>query len=610
MFGRRGKRHARLVTTVAGAALAVVGCGSAGTTTSNAPASVNSFNPSWLTGNVNATGSPVMGGTLTMVGQGDVDHLDTASAYYTATYVLERAYTRQLYSYPASSNLDKANTIVPDAATSMPAISNGSKTYTIKIRQGIMWNTTPPRQVTSQDFLLGFKRLCNPASPTGAPGYFNATIAGFMDYCNAFGAVKATDAPSFKAFMDGHQISGIQTPDSSTIVFTLTQPASDFLNILALPFSSAAPVEYEAYVPDSNDLHNHELSDGPYAITKYTANTEIDLARNSAWTQSSDPVHHQYVASIVVKEGLTATAVQQELEAGTANLQWDTSVPTADLSRLMSPWDNRMGIFPSPDTNPYLIFNLQSTNNNGALKNVKVRQALEYAIDKEAMVKIYGGNALDTPLDQVIPPGQVGYQQFDLYPTPNHQGDPAKCKSLLQAAGVSNLTFKDVYRSTGHHPDIFAEVQKDFAACGVTVQGVIATTGGDYYGHYLDNPTAAKTGVWDISEPGWVPDWYGNNGRSILEPLFDGRTYGPNSTDYPDYNSPTVNALIDQALQAPTVAQAATFWHQADLQVMKDAPFIPFKTESTPLYHSSQVHNALFMPLAIAYDPTQIWLTP
>ena len=409
--------------------------------------------------------------------------------------------------------------------------------------------------------------------------------------------------------MDSHQISGIQTPDSSTIVFNLKSPASDFLNILALPFCSAAPVEYENYVPDSNDLHNNTRSDGPYTITKYNANTEIDLARNPAWTQSSDTQHHQYVNAIVVKEGLTQTAVQQELEAGTADMEWDTNVPTADLSRLMSPWDKRMGIFPSPDNNPYEVFNVRSSNNNGALGNVKVRQALEYAIDKVAMVKIYGGAALDTPLDQVIPPGQSGYQQFDLYPTPNHQGDPAKCKTLLAAAGVTNLTLKDVYRSSGHHPDIFTEVQKDFAACGVTVNGVIATTGGDYYGHYLDNQTAATTGVWDLSEPGWVPDWYGNNGRAMLPPIFDGRTLGPNSVDYPGYNSPIVNALIDKALAAPTQAQAATYWHQADVQVMKDAPFIPFKTESTPLYHSSQAHNALFMPLAQQYDPTQIWLT-
>ena len=152
--------------------MAVAACGGGSTTSSSGatPASVSNFHPSWLSANVNATGTPKHGGTLILAGTGDVDHLDTASAYYTATYSIEVAYARTLYGYQASSNIDTANTIVPDVATAMPAITNGGKTYTIKLRSGVMWNSSPPRAVTSQDFLLGFKRLCNPVSPTGAPG--------------------------------------------------------------------------------------------------------------------------------------------------------------------------------------------------------------------------------------------------------------------------------------------------------------------------------------------------------------------------------------------------------------------------------------------------------
>ena len=87
----------------------------------------------------------------------------------------------------------------------------------------------------------------------------------------------------------------------------------------------------------------------------------------------------------MVKEGLTDTAVQEEQTTGSVDLDWDTTVPTASLAGLESPWDPRLGVFPSPDTNPYLVFNLQSPNNSGALQNVKVRQALEYAIDKVAL---------------------------------------------------------------------------------------------------------------------------------------------------------------------------------------------------------------------------------
>src|SRR5436190_250767 len=71
------------------------------------------------------TGTPTNGGTLKLLGSGDVDHLDPASAYYTVSYTLERAFTRQLVSYPASSDLTTATTVAPDLATSLPTTSNG-----------------------------------------------------------------------------------------------------------------------------------------------------------------------------------------------------------------------------------------------------------------------------------------------------------------------------------------------------------------------------------------------------------------------------------------------------------------------------------------------------
>ena len=130
-----------------------------------------------------ASGTPQQGGTLKLVGSSDVDHLDTASAYYVASYTLERAFTRQLFSYPATTDITKANTPVADVATEVPTKANGGisadgKTWTIHLRSGVRWNTIPAREVTAQDFVLGLKRLCNPVSPVGAPGYYENTIEG------------------------------------------------------------------------------------------------------------------------------------------------------------------------------------------------------------------------------------------------------------------------------------------------------------------------------------------------------------------------------------------------------------------------------------------------
>ena len=76
------------------------------------------------------------------------------------------------------------------------------------------------------------------------------------------------------------------------------------------------------------------------------------------------------------------------------------------------------------------------------------------------------------------------------------------------------------------------------------------------------------------------------------------------------YSNPTVDSDIKKALSAPDEATAATFWHQADVQIMKDAAIVPFMNNNVPLYHSSRVKNAIYMPVAQQFDPTQIWLSP
>jgi ABC-type transport system substrate-binding protein len=288
-------------------------------------------------------------------------------------------------------------------------------------------------------------------------------------------------------------------------------------------------------------------------------------------------------------------------------------VPTASITGLETPtWNPQFGTFPEPgDSNPYLVFNVQSPNNGGALGKVKVRQALEYAIDKVAIGKIYGGPSLNQPLNQVIGPGAQGYVKYTPYPTKNNQGDPAKCKSMLKAAGyASGFTLKDFYRNNGNHPAVFQEVQSDFAKCGVTLVGTPFAQG--YYGPSgigVTSPDGLKAGHWDTTEPGWGPDWYSStNGRSFIPAILDGQTAFPGA-DWGGYDDPAVDTLVTQAEAAKTASEAASLWHQADVKVMADAPFIPFQTQVFAIFRSSRVHNAIFMPLSQSYDYTQLWLS-
>src|SRR5262245_17260396 len=208
------------------------------------------------------------GGTLRLLGQSDIFNLDTVSGYYTVVNILERAYTRQLLSYPNAPTFLKQIQLAPDIATAVPTRGNGGisadgKTYTLHLKSGVKWDTSPPRQVTAGDFVREFKLLCNPASPTGAPGYFTSTIVGMTRYCDGFAKVSAK-APAIEQYVNSHALPGVAARNNRTLVFRLVKPAPDFPNILAMGFCSARPVEYMQYVPDSAELRQHTISDGPY----------------------------------------------------------------------------------------------------------------------------------------------------------------------------------------------------------------------------------------------------------------------------------------------------------------------------------------------------------
>ncbi|TAM80820.1 MAG: ABC transporter substrate-binding protein [Jatrophihabitans sp.] len=521
-----------------------------------------------------------------------------------------------MYTYPNAPTFEAQIKPVPDLATAMPTITDNGTVYTIHIRKGAMWDTHPARQVTAQDAVRGLQRLCNPAQPTGAPGYFTGTIKGMAAYCAGFAKVSATSAAAMKDYIDSHPVAGLKAVDATTLQITLTQPATDFVNILALPFSSPAPVEYLDYIPGSAQQAQHTISDGPYAITAYSPGRSITLARNPAWHSSTDPIRKAYVNAIQVTEGGNEQGTQQQIAAGTQDMDWDQNVPTADLASLAAGHSPDLVIGPSGDNyitiNPYIAINLQSPNNGGALSKLKVRQALEYAFNKTADSQVYGGKLISQPLNQVIPKGSVGYVSgYDPYPTPGNNGDPAKAKQLLAEAGYQpgQITLKLPYRTTTVHPQIAQTDAAALKAAGFNVQLIAVTPANDFYTQYLQNPSATKRGSWDIAEAGWIPDWMGNNGRSVIEPLFDGRSYGPGSTDYGDYNSPQMNALIDKALSATSESAAAGIWQQAAKLAMQDAVIVPIGAQKVAVMHSSRVKGCYFNFFNENCDITNVWLS-
>src|SRR5262249_45609404 len=225
--------------------------------------------------------------------------------------------------------------------------------------------------------------------------------------------------------------SGISTPNSSTIVFTLVHPAADFIYMLAMPFTSARPVEYDAYVPDSAQFRQHTISDGPYKITNNVPGKSFTLSRNPAWKQSTDTIRHQWVDSIVTTIGVQSAQTQlADEKAGTYDLVNDTPFEPTAIPQLQAAKDPKFAVWPWSDTFPYVVFNLRSPDAKGAMGNLKVRQAIEFGVDKVAVQKVYGGPSVTKILNSVIPQGNVGALTSNLYPT-----SVSKCKSMLASAG-------------------------------------------------------------------------------------------------------------------------------------------------------------------------------
>jgi peptide/nickel transport system substrate-binding protein len=466
--------------------------------------------------------------------------------------------------------------------------------------------------VNAHDLVRGLKLICNPVNPSGAPGYYTMTIDGMQEHCDAFAKVPGTIA-DIRSFVETHEIRGVQASDDFTAVIRLRQPSSDFLNILAMTFASPVPVEYLNYLPDSPEFRHHTISNGPYQIVRYLPNREIMLERNPVWTAETDPLRPAHVDRIQISLGIDQQLTQLQIEAGTADLSFDLAPPTSEVAALLEIGDPRLVLSPPGNYYSglwYLAINLVGPNNGGPLANPDVRQGLQYAIDKAAVVQVLGGPQVSRPARQAVSSTVSGYQSgADMYATPQDKGDLEKARQLFAKAGLSGpLTLKLAYPQSGTNALIAQTIQASLRRMDIDVQ-LTSYTFGDYYGRLLNKPENARRGVWDIAFVGWYPDWNGaNNGRSVIQPLFDGRTFGTASMDYGGYNNPRVNAAIDRALAAPRYEDSEKFWAEAAGQVMTDVAIIPLYETKMVRYHSARVRNCLINMWSLNCDATGLWL--
>jgi peptide/nickel transport system substrate-binding protein len=531
------------------------------------------------------------GGTLRVLSVEPIIGLDTAVNYTPNGLAMAHAYARTLYSYNLSGPPEET-VPVPDIASGPPQISADRRTYTFTLRPGVRYAPPVNREVTAQDFITAIQRLYDKTTPSDGEKYADL-IAG----ARRFGADKASS------------ISGLAAPDARTLTITLAQPAEDFLSILTQSFFAPVPGEYAASYAVGANYSGHVVGSGPYTPTTYDLGRLIVLDRNPNWDPATDPLRKAWVDRIRIRLGGGTGASQQAIEREEADLSLDSHVPQARIATLQADPERSRRL--SVNTSECLLFLVLGTHRAaGAIADVRVRQAVNYAIDKVAYRDAMAGrfDATGELASTIMAPGSLGYRHYDLYPSPGGRGDPAKAQALLAAAGYPNeLTLTFVTWGSGKLAAGRKPIEASLARAGIRLK-VKTYEGGDLWEKGLGVPS--KRLEHQLGQSAWCPDFHGDNARGTIVPLFDGGLDPAVSVNFSEYDNPAVNRLIDRALAEPDPDRRAAMWGELDQRIMRDAALVPLLWQKFSFLWSSRVRGWRYDPWTSTPDLTAVWLDP
>lgn len=563
-----------------------------------------------VSANVSADEAPKPGGTLRIASlQPDMDAFDPLTGYSVDSWEILRAVTRQLVTYPGSEkSLKDDTTLVPDLAKSWDVSADG-KTYTFHLRDGIRYAGPTTRPIVAKDFVYAIKRFCDPNKQVAAVNYFNLAFSGFAEYCKAFSQVPTGDLAASKAFIDSHEIPGVSAPDDKTLVLRSDSKNYDFLNILSMNFVTPLPEEVASrYFPDSLAFRQNFPSSGPYEVANYVSGQQLVLKKVPGYNHEADPARKAYVDQIDISfTGNTEDSVVQRIQAGDADLSLYLDVPPqAALRQYLLRNSPELHSANSGAAN-FIAINAQPQAKSPgatALRDLRVRQALDYAIDKAHIVQAQGGKIAALPLGQIITSTLLGHETFDPYATPGSKGDVEKAKALLQQAGFAQgLTLDLVYRANNQFSTIAVILKEDVAKAGIKLNLIPLPP--PQFMAYLQSPTNR----WDLALGQTSPDWQGPATRMLLGGWLnsDASPCGRGNVYAICYSNPQLNALAKQAYASDN---PGPLWQQADKLVSADLPWIPLFEKRRVVITSDRVTHWTWSSLATQADITNIALKP
>jgi len=458
---------------------------------------------------------------------------------------------------------DEGTQVVPGLAKDMPEVSADGKTYKLTLRPNMKYSDGTP--IKASDFTYAIQRL------------FKADSGGSVFYEPIVGATEYADGKADK-------IAGITTDDSTgAITIALTEANGTFENLLALTF--AAPVPPSTPL-DKDATKSPPPSSGPFMITKVEQPQTLTMERNPNFNTVKDAgateVADAHVDKITITQNKSNAAQVTGVEQGTIDFMVDP--PDADrLAEVKSKFSDRFRFEESINTY-YFWMNTQTAPFN----DIRVRQAINYAVDPEALNRVFGGRM--HPSQNILPPGMPGYEELKLYPGP----DMAKAKALLAEANPSD---KNITVWTDDEPDRkrIGEYYHDL----LTQLGFNATLkviAGDVYFTTIGNMSTPDldTGFGD-----WFQDF--PHPDDFFRPLLNGKSVLPtNGNNFSHVAIPELDAKMDQLLTQQLTDDVKKQYAALDKAYMEQAVWAPYGNEQFTTFVSERIdfdkayHHLLF----------------
>ena len=474
--------------------------------------------------------------------------------------------------------------IVPDLATALPKPTDGGKTYLFHLRSGIKFSNGKP--LKASDFVRTFERQFTVPGPTS----FYSGIVG-ADKCKP----KKCDLTQ-----------GVVADDSAnTLTIHLTAADPEFLDKIALPFAYVVPGNTSFKLTGNNV----PPGTGPYMWKSYDPNKAAVLVRNPyfrQWSAAAQPAG--YPDKIIEKYGLPISEEVTQVENSQADAVFAGDVIPPDRLSELNGAQFKDQVHVNPLTAEwYFALNTKLPPFN----NVKARQAINFAADRAAYVKIGGGPSLAVPTCQILPPNFPGYKPYCPYTAGSDHTkwtgpDIAKAKQLVQQSGTAGM--KVVVNSTTDESGkaLAAQMVSDLNKIGYKASSQLLTAGIQY--PFVQNSNNLHK--WNVGWSAWYQDYPAPS--DFLNVLLGCGNIHPGSDASPNIAEFCDQSIQAQMTQASTLGQtnptaANELWAKVDHEVTDQAPWVDLYNPKQIDFLSKRVHGYLWNPQwYILID--QMWL--